>query len=137
MAYRAALERLCRVYPYRGFESRPLRLGGDENTPGAKHQYAGLTRRKAGREANPALLRYIVCPLALLVGAWEFLCYFVFDKAFELSCPYGMLHLSYCFCLNLPDPLASNLEDSTDLFERVCIAVPDTVPQLDNFAFTV
>ena len=25
MAYRAALERLCRACPYRGFESRPLR----------------------------------------------------------------------------------------------------------------
>ena len=25
VAYRAALERLCRVRPYRGFESRPLR----------------------------------------------------------------------------------------------------------------
>ncbi len=26
MAYRAALERLCRACPYRGFESRPLRF---------------------------------------------------------------------------------------------------------------
>ena len=59
------------------------------------------------------------------------------EESFELACTDGVLELSYRFCLHLPDALTSNLEDSADLFERVGIAVPDSVSQLYNLAFAI
>lgn len=62
---------------------------------------------------------------------------FVVEESFELAGPDGMLQFPYCFCLNLSDPLTGDLEDSAHLFERVGVAVPDSVSQLDDFAFAI
>ena len=62
---------------------------------------------------------------------------FVVHEAFELSCADGVLELSYRLCLDLPDTLTGDFEDSSDLFQCVCVAVPDAVSQLDNLAFAI
>jgi len=59
------------------------------------------------------------------------------EESFELSGSDGVLELSYRLCLNLPDALTSNFEDSADLFEGIGIAVPDSVSQLYNLAFAI
>lgn len=62
---------------------------------------------------------------------------FMVEEAFELARTDGVLELSYRLCLNLADALTSNFEDSADFFERVGIAVPDSVSQLYNLAFAI
>jgi hypothetical protein len=67
----------------------------------------------------------------------KFLRRFVVEETFEPAGTHGMLELAYRFCLNLPDSLAGDFKDSADFFQRISVAVPDSVSQLDNLAFAV
>ena len=61
----------------------------------------------------------------------------MFQESFEFACAYGVLEFAYCFCLDLPDSLAGDFEDSTHFLQRIGIAVADPVSQFDNLAFAI
>jgi hypothetical protein len=69
-ADRAALEMLCAEFPYRGFESRPLRSTFCLGSAGFEHAWCASTRArgfdtpKASREANPALS--VLCAVGIM-----------------------------------------------------------------------
>ena len=59
------------------------------------------------------------------------------QESFELSCADGVLELSYGLGLHLADALESDLKDPPHLFERIGLAIPDPVSQLDNLALAI
>ncbi len=80
----------------------------------------------------------VFCGAAELAsGIKPLLCGFVVYETFELSCSYGVLQFSYCFCLYLSDSLSGDLKDSAYLFERICISVSYAVSQLNNLSLSV
>ena len=58
-------------------------------------------------------------------------------ESFEFAGADGVLEFAYRFCLDLPDSLAGNFEDSADFLQGIRIAVTDSVSQLDNLAFAI
>jgi len=58
-------------------------------------------------------------------------------EALELAGPYGVLELSYCFCLALSDAFACNFEDYSDFIQSICVDVAYSVSQFDNLAFAI
>ena len=54
---------------------------------------------------------------------------FMVQKALKFSCADGVLQLPYGFRLDLPDSFAGDLEYPAHLFERIGVAIADTVTQ--------
>jgi hypothetical protein len=48
-----------------------------------------------------------------------------------------MLQLANGFGFDLPDPLASDLEDTPDLLKGIRVSVTQPVPQANDFTFAV
>ena len=59
------------------------------------------------------------------------------QETLEFASADGVLEFSYGLGLDLSDAFACNFEDSADFFERICVAVADSVSQLDNLAFAI
>src|SRR6476660_1781609 len=60
-----------------------------------------------------------------------------FKKTFQLPNPGWMPHFAQGFCLDLADPLASNLELPPYFFQRSAITVDETETLLKNLPFPV
>src|SRR5262249_25967495 len=99
-------------------------LGGRPSAPGPRRSAPGAPNKKppvasgaagGGRSASAGTL----------------------EEALELPAPDGVLQLADGLGLDLPDPLAGDLEDPADLLERVGVAVAQAVPQLDDLALAV
>src|SRR3954452_14822174 len=59
------------------------------------------------------------------------------EEALELAAAERVLQLADRLRLDLADPLPRHLEDPAHLLQRVGVAVPQAVPQLDDLALAV
>src|SRR6266511_39067 len=59
------------------------------------------------------------------------------EEALELSAAHGVLQFSDGLGLDLPDALAGDLEDPSDLFEGIGVAIAQAVAELDDLALAV
>ncbi len=57
-----------------------------------------------------------------------------FQKVLQVAGSHRILHLHHRFGLDLANSLASNLEDSANLFERVRVSVGQTITQANDLA---
>jgi hypothetical protein len=48
-----------------------------------------------------------------------------------------LLKFSHSFCFDLADTFSGYLEDMADFFQRIAVAVAQSVSQLDDFAFAI
>ena len=60
-----------------------------------------------------------------------------FKETFKLSTSHRVLKFPHRLGFDLADPLASDLEDPAHLFERIGVAVTESVTELDDLAFAV
>src|ERR687892_2677060 len=60
-----------------------------------------------------------------------------FKETFQLPDPGWMPHFSQSFCLDLTDPLASNLELPAHFFQRSAVAVDEAESLLEDLPFSI
>src|ERR1700677_2971866 len=59
------------------------------------------------------------------------------QKPFQLPRPHRMLQLPYRLRLDLADAFTGHLEDAAHFLQRVSVAVPEAIAQLDDLALSI